>query len=99
MITRIRKFDLAVMAGCLTLLSYLVWHGLYGQRNFAHRDALLAQVAALDVEHRQVQEERQKLDGRVSLMRPESIDPDLLDELARRSLNFAKGNELILIGK
>jgi hypothetical protein len=30
------------------------------------------------------------------LMRPESIDPDLLDELAREELEYAKPGDLIL---
>jgi len=39
--------------------------------------------------------EREKLEGKVSLLRPESIDPDLLDELARGNLELAKPTDVV----
>ena len=32
----------------------------------------------------------------MALLRPESIDPDLLDEMARRSLGYVKEGEIVL---
>jgi cell division protein FtsB len=40
--------------------------------------------------------ERERLDKRVGLMRPDSIDPDMLDELARANLGFAKPGDLVI---
>jgi cell division protein FtsB len=96
---KLRKFDLTVLAGSFALLGYLGWHGLYGPRSFTHRDALLATVENLKTELKQVRDEHGKLDRKAALMRAESLDPDMLDELARQYLNFAKGNELVLIQK
>jgi len=96
---KLRKFDLTVMAACLALLGYLVWHGFYGPRNFAHRDGLLATAADMQVELGTATGERDKLDRKVMLMRPETLDPDMLEELSRQYLNFANSNELVLIQK
>ena len=96
---KLRKFDLTVMAASLALLVYLVWHWFYGPRNFAHRDGLLATAAEMQVELGTATGERDKLDRKVMLMRPETLDPDMLEELSRQYLNFANSNELVLIQK
>ncbi len=96
---KFRKFDLTVMVTCLALLGYLAWHGFYGPRSFAHRDALVVKVAELETELGVAASGRQQLDQRVKLMRPESLDPDMLEQLVRQDLNFLESNELLLIQK
>src|SRR5690349_18765256 len=91
-----RQFDLIVMIVCMSLLGYFGWHGYYGPRSFDHHDALAAKAAALNDKVAAIREERQALEGKVSLMRPQSIDPDMLDELARTTLDFGKPGELIV---
>jgi cell division protein FtsB len=93
---RNHKFDLAVFVTCCALLGYLGWHGLEGPRSFAHRDSLLARLGAERIALAAITEERRLLDRKVALMRPESVDPDMLDELARKYLNYVRPNELIL---
>jgi len=96
---QIRTFDVTVMLVSTALLSYLCWHGFYGPRNFAHRDRLLVEMSRLQGELVRVSDDRRNRDRKVALMRPESVDPDMLDELARRYLNFARPSELVLIQK
>ncbi|MGB4101212.1 MAG: septum formation initiator family protein [Alphaproteobacteria bacterium] len=50
-------------------------------------------------EHRlaQVRNERMTLEARVKRMRPDGIDPDLLDEQARKQLDVARPNEMVII--
>ena len=91
-----RKFDLIVMIVCMSLLGYVGWHGLYGPRSFDQRDALAAKAADLDAKLETVRDERQALERKVALMRPQSIDPDMLDELARTTLDYGKPGELIV---
>lgn len=91
-----RKFDLIVMIVCMSLLGYFGWHGYYGPRSFDHRDALAAKADGLAAKVASIRAERQALEGKVSLMRPQSIDPDMLDELARLTLDYGKPSELIV---
>jgi len=91
-----RKFDLIVMFVCTGLLGYFGWHGYYGPRSFDQRDALAAKAAGLDAKLQTVRDERQSLERKVSLMRPQSIDPDMLDELARTTLDYGKPGELVV---
>ena len=49
-----------------------------------------------DAQLDQLRNERERLDKRVGLMRPDSIDPDMLDELARANLGFGKPGDLVI---
>ena len=91
-----RKFDLIVTAVCLTLLGYFGWHAFYGPRGFAHRDGLVRHQKELQAELDALLTGRGKLEKRVSLMRPDSIDPDLLDELARANLDYGRPTDLVI---
>src|SRR4029450_5838834 len=91
------KFDLIVPVVCLALLGYFGWHAFYGPRGFAHQEALEASAKDLQAQLDVLRTERQKLDKRVALMRPESIDPDMLDELARVNLGYGKPSDLLII--
>jgi cell division protein FtsB len=96
---RKRLFDGVVSFFCLLLYAYFSWHYYYGSRNLA----VLAQTANKAVEMRaEVQNQielRRRLESKVALLRPEHIDPDLLDEVARRILDYGTANELIVVIK
>jgi cell division protein FtsB len=91
-----RKFDLSVMAVCLALIGYFSWYGYEGPRGFKFRDGLIVKADTLGKKLAVIEAQSSALESRVKLMRPESVDPDLLDELARASLDFSKPNDLIL---
>ena len=91
-----RKFDLVVMAVCLALLGYFGWHAFYGPRGFAHHDALEIRAADLSVQLALLRSEREDSEKRVSLIRPDSIDPDMLDELARANLGYGRPSDLVI---
>jgi len=81
----------------LSLLGYFGYHLLQGERGFLAwlrlgQEIKLAQarLAALDGE-------RATLEGRVSLMRSEHLDRDMLDEQARATLNLAGPNEVVIL--
>jgi cell division protein FtsB len=96
---RKRLFDGVVSFFCLLLYAYFSWHYYYGSRNLA----VLAQTAQKAVEMRAELQNviaiRQRLEAKVALLRPEHIDPDLLDEIARRILDYGSANELIVVVK
>jgi cell division protein FtsB len=96
---RKRLFDGVVFFFCLLLYAYFSWHYYYGPRNLT----VLAQTENKTFELRtELQKEidlRQRLEAKVALLRPEHIDPDLLDEVARRILDYGSANELIVVLK
>jgi cell division protein FtsB len=92
-----RKFDLVVMIVCLSLLGYFAWHAFHGPRGFAYQARLEARAHDLSGQLDAIRKERDRLEKRVSLMRPDSIDPDMLDELARANLGYGKPGDLVIM--
>ncbi len=90
-----RRFDLIVTCVCCALLGYFAWHAWKGPRGFPYRDALVAEAALLKDKYEATKAERVRLENKVALLRPESIDPDLLDELARGQLELAKPTDVV----
>ena len=90
-----RRFDLVVTLVCCALLGYFAWHAFEGPRGFPYRDGLRLEVAELAAKHEALHAERLRLEDKVTLLRPESIDPDLLDELARGTLELAKPTDVV----
>ena len=89
-------FDIIVMCACLLLFGLYGWHAQYGPRGFDHQAALKARVAALEDEHDAIRSRRESLEARVGLLRPETIDPDMLDEMARRVLGFVRQDDVLV---
>lgn len=90
-------FDLSVFFGSIAVLAYFGWHGYYGPRSIEHREMVRAEVQKYQTELENVEEQRDLLDARVALLRPQSIDPDMLDEMAKRALGFAEKGDLVVI--
>jgi cell division protein FtsB len=95
-IMRIHKFDSAVTLACCAVLGFFAWHATKGPRGFAYREKLEIQAAKLEMDGATITAKRDAAEARVKLLRPDSIDPDMLDELARDTLSLAKPNELIV---
>ncbi len=89
-----KRFEFLVSLGCLVLLGYFAWTAFYGPRGYPYRDQLNQHVATLAIEFDGIVAKRKAIETRVALMRPESIDPDMLDELARKTLDLSSSNEL-----
>ena len=92
-----RKFDLVVLAACVSLLGYFAWHAFEGPRGFAHMDALKVKASELVQQQLSIADERKELDHRVGLIRPEATDPDMVDELARVSLGVVHPGDLVVL--
>ena len=91
-----RRFDLIVTCVCCVLLGYFAWHGLKGPRGYPYHDRLAAEVGNLAAKQEAVEAARVKLEERVVLLRPESIDPDMLDEMVRAQLQMAAPGDLVV---
>jgi cell division protein FtsB len=95
-IRRRSRFILAPVLGAL-LIGYFAYHGLTGDRSvftfWLYKQEIQEARAILDA----VQAERALLDRRVSLLKPESLDPDMLDERVRWTLDFVGPNEYVIL--
>src|SRR6185312_5559614 len=66
-------------------------HGLRAQQN------LDQQLSVMQGELRQHKDERALWQHRVALLRPDRIDPDMLDERARALIGYADPHDLTLL--
>ena len=100
MVTR-RRFRTVVNALVLytvaaLLIGYFGVNAHTGNRGLRAKQDLDQQIEHLSSELAAVRAERTNWERRISLLKSESIDSDLLDERARALLNYVDPRELIL---
>ena len=81
---------------CMIVVGYFAYHAVYGQHGFIAWLSLQNRVDTLEQQLSEVKAAREQLDRQVALLRPESLDPDLLDERARGALGFANPNDIVI---
>ncbi|MFA5041358.1 MAG: septum formation initiator family protein [Bdellovibrionales bacterium] len=92
-----RTWQMAVSAIGVCIVGYFLYHTVEGERGWVAKVHLQNETKEAEETLQKLREERESLERRVKLIRPESIDPDLLDEQARKSLNYSKPNEIIIL--
>ncbi len=90
------KLELLVCLSSLALLSYFAWQGFSGPRSTHYRDQLTQHYSQLNAELTGIANRRSELDTRVKMLRPESLDADLVDQLARQDLNMGVSNDIVV---
>jgi cell division protein FtsB len=97
--TRLGKVlqGLALQLGAALIIGYFAFQGYHGDYGLLARRAFEQEIANLTVERDALRSERTHWEQRVSLLRADRLDPDLLDELARRELGFAQPNDLVML--
>ena len=88
-------FDLSVFVGALAMLGYLGWHGTNGPRSFDYEKTVKLKLKERQAKLDAVNKHRDQKNIRVSLLRSQTIDPDMLDEMARKVLEFAHKDQII----
>lgn len=77
----------------LAYFGFHAYHGEYGIYSSYQLDARIAEAQSrLDA----LVAARSKLEGRIALLRDGSLEKDMLDEQARRALNVARENEVVI---
>lgn len=92
---RIWQMVASVIGACI--VGYFLYHTVEGERGWVAQMHLQNEVDAAQAKLVELRQEHEALDHRVHLMRPESLDPDLLDEEARKALNYSKPNEVVIL--
>jgi cell division protein FtsB len=91
----IKYKTLTVNGIILLLLTYFVFHALYGDRGVIAYFKLNQRIEKSLSELEFARLERLELEHKVNLLRPQSLDADALDELARKTLGVSNPNEQV----
>jgi cell division protein FtsB len=91
--TRGLGFTLVIVA----LVFYFGYFAIYGKHGLVNWIRLQEEVALKQAELDRTKTERAALEHSVRLLRPESVDPDLLEEQARARLGLSQGDEVVIL--
>lgn len=97
--TRMRAIlqGLMLYMGALALIGYFGVNAYIGDHGLEAKRAYKIAIFKLNDELVEVRSEREGWERRIALLRPDKLDPDMLDERARSTLNFVHPSELTLI--
>lgn len=80
----------------LTAVVYFAYHTVEGDRGVLAWMRLHAQLDEAELQLAKVTTDRQELEHRVLLLRPDHLDPDMLEERARAMLNMGHDGEQVI---
>jgi cell division protein FtsB len=86
-----------VLLLCLGLTAYFAYHTLKGRHGLEARERLLERESALQFEMQSLEAVRSKLKRDVALLSPDLPDPDIVEEIAREVLGFARAGDVVLM--
>jgi len=95
---RLRSFltALGLYLGAALLIGYFGINAYIGNHGLKARHDIDQQIAQLSIELSALKAERATWERRVSLLKSESLDPDMLDERARALLDYVDARDLTL---
>jgi len=98
---RLRSFftALGLYAIAALFIGYFAVNAFSGNHGLRAKQQLDAQITELSAEFSRAEGERKHWDRRVSLLRSDRLDADLLDELARRELEYLHPRDVTMILK
>ena len=88
---------LSVPLICCLLIGYFAYHAFYGGNGLIAAERLKARIALLEDELELASKTRGEFEKKVALLRPESLDPDMLDEYARSLLGKTHKDDIIIM--
>jgi cell division protein FtsB len=83
--------------GAAAIIGYFAFQGYHGTYGLLAQREYEQEIADLTIERDTLRTERAHWEHRVGLLRADRLDPDILEELARRELGFAQPNDLVLL--
>lgn len=98
---RLRSFFtvLGLYTGAALFIAYFGVNAYTGNHGLKAKESLDRQMGELHGELTKLKADRGEWERRVSLLRADSIDPDMLDEQARAQLDYTDPRDLVLILK
>ena len=80
-------------------VAYFMFHAQHGARGLEARGTLQESLREMEAELAALTAERKSWDQRLSLVRDEAVDRDMLEEHARDALGRVHRNDVILMGR
>ncbi len=81
---------------CTSAIVYFGYYLIYGGQGLYAYARLRQQVEIAQNVVKSTAAARDRLAQRIALLQPDHIDPDMLSELARRDLNLAQPDDLVI---
>lgn len=78
-------------------LGYFAYHAFHGEYGLVGRARLESKAAQLQGELDRLTAQREEIERRVALLRPGSLDQDMVDERARETLAVVHPNDLVIM--
>jgi len=94
---RLKSFltGLALYTMAAALIGYFWVNAYTGRYGLDARQELDQQIISLTAQLAQLKQERTDAEKRVSLLRSDKLDPDMLDERARYELDYVNPHDLV----
>lgn len=86
-----------VLLVCWSFTGYFAYHAIYGSHGLEARSRLMERSSLLEFEIRSLEAVRAKLQRDVDLLTPDPPDADLVEEIARDMLGFARPQDRIVV--
>ena len=80
-----------------TLIAFFGFHSLTGERGFLMRDNLDREIATAQEHLQFLKKENSDLESRISLMRSDIVDKDLVEEMVRSELGLFADNDILIL--
>jgi cell division protein FtsB len=97
----IRRHSMAAIVPviCFAAIAYFCYHAIEGKYGINAYTRLVLQIQETKAALGEVTAERQILERRVTLLRSDGLDADMLEEQSRRVLGLQKDRELVILGR
>ena len=92
---RLPGFSAQLLLACLVV--YFAYHAVEGDRGINAWWVLRQKITLADATFTALHSQRTGLEERVTHLRPDSLDPDMLEERARVLLNFGYPSETVIM--
>ncbi|MEE2879197.1 MAG: septum formation initiator family protein [Pseudomonadota bacterium] len=85
-------------AACMcALTAYFAYHAFAGEQGLGHWSDMQSKLEDRKTELAEISKANDRLRADIARLTPGSVDPDLVEELAREDLGFAYPDEIVII--
>lgn len=81
----------------LGIFAYFLFHTIYGNRGIIAKNKVEEKISKAASDLDKVRSDRIEIEHNVKLLRPESLDKDMLEEQARKVLGIAGSTEEVIV--